>query len=350
LTALLNGKIALVTGSTRGIGLEIARQLAKQGCRLMLNGVDPPSVVETAMTELRAEGTEEVIFSDADLANPTQAARLISDTLDSFGAIDILVNNAGIQRVAPIEAFTDEDWDRIIEINLSAPFRLIRQALPAMRANAWGRIINIASVHGLVASRHKSAYVAAKHGLVGLTKTVALETAVEPITCNAVCPGYVQTALIESQTKNRPWPKALVQKKQLNRLLAKSNPQRLLLRRPISVPWSFFCVPRIARRSPVLCSPSMAVGPRNNLVISGCSRFLLCIRFLNCSPGNFHWFLFNLSVPFEDSRNGVLSAKGAGLRVLTTLSGYTAGDDLSGSNWVFDRLGDPQAQRIIFSN
>jgi len=124
---------------------------------------------------------------------------LIADTLDNFGAIDILVNNAGIQHVAPIEAFTDENWDRIVEINLSAPFRLIRQALPAMRANAWGRVINIASVHGLVASPHKSAYVAAKHGLVGLTKTVALETAAEPITCNVLCPGYVRTALVESQ-------------------------------------------------------------------------------------------------------------------------------------------------------
>jgi len=195
----LDGKIALVTGSTSGIGLEIARQLAKAGCRLMLNGIEAPSVVEDAITNLRATGADEVFFSDADLTDPMQAARLIADTLDNFGAIDILVNNAGIQHVAPIEAFTDENWDRIVEINLSAPFRLIRQALPAMRANAWGRVINIASVHGLVASPHKSAYVAAKHGLVGLTKTVALETAAEPITCNVLCPGYVRTALVESQ-------------------------------------------------------------------------------------------------------------------------------------------------------
>ncbi len=199
MTKPLDGKIALVTGSTSGIGLEIARQLAKAGCRLMLNGIETPSMVEDAKTDLLATGAGEVFFSDADLSDPRQATRLIADTLDSFGAIDILVNNAGVQHVAPIEAFTDENWDRIIEINLSAPFRLIRQAIPAMRANAWGRIINIASVHGLVASPHKSAYVAAKHGLVGLTKAVALETAAEPITCNALCPGYVRTALVESQ-------------------------------------------------------------------------------------------------------------------------------------------------------
>jgi len=199
LTACLNGKTALVTGSTRGIGLEIARQLAMAGCNLMLNGIDEPSAVNLAITELRTAGADQVAFNDADLVDPAQATRLISDVMDSYGCIDILVNNAGVQHLAPVEAFADEDWDRIVEINLSAPFRLIRQALPEMRSRGWGRIINIASVHGLVASRHKSAYVAAKHGLVGLTKTVALETAIEPITCNAVCPGYVRTALVEAQ-------------------------------------------------------------------------------------------------------------------------------------------------------
>jgi 3-hydroxybutyrate dehydrogenase len=152
MTKPLDEKIALVTGSTSGIGLEIARQLAKAGCRLMINGIEAPSMAEAAITDLRATGAGEIFFSDADLTDPVQTTRLIADTLDSFGAIDILVNNAGVQHVAPIEAFTDENWDRIVEINLSAPFRLIRQAIPAMRANAWGRIINIASVHGLVAS------------------------------------------------------------------------------------------------------------------------------------------------------------------------------------------------------
>lgn len=203
MTTLLSGKTALVTGSTSGIGLEIARRLAQAGCGLMLNGIETAAVVEQTIADLRDTGADEVFFSDADLTDPGQVKRLVADTLDRFGAIDVLVNNAGIQHVAPIEAFTDENWDRIIEINLSAPFRLIRQILPSMRASGWGRVINIASVHGLVASRHKSAYVAAKHGLVGLTKTVALETAAEAITCNALCPGYVRTALMESQIADK---------------------------------------------------------------------------------------------------------------------------------------------------
>ncbi|MAF07071.1 MAG: 3-hydroxybutyrate dehydrogenase [Acidiferrobacteraceae bacterium] len=203
MTTFLEGKTALVTGSTSGIGFEIARHLAQAGCGLMLNGVEKPSVVENAIADLRNTGVDDVSFSDTDLTDPVQVERLVADTLDRFGAIDILVNNAGIQHVAPIETFTDDNWDRIIEINLSAPFRLIRKILPMMRTNGWGRVINIASVHGLVASRHKSAYVAAKHGLVGLTKTVALETAAEPITCNALCPGYVRTALMESQIASK---------------------------------------------------------------------------------------------------------------------------------------------------
>ncbi len=199
----LDGKVALVTGSTRGIGLEIASQLAGSGCRLMLNGIDGPDEIEAAMDVLGAAGAGEMAFDDTDLADSARAAGLIDATVDRFGAIDILVNNAGIQHVAPLAEFPDENWNRIIEINLSAPFRLIKRALPAMRAGGWGRIVNIASVHGLVASAYKSAYVAAKHGLVGLTKTVALETAAEPITCNAVCPGYVRTQLIETQIAAR---------------------------------------------------------------------------------------------------------------------------------------------------
>ena len=226
MTTPLNGKTALVTGSTSGIGLEIARQLAKAGCRLMLNGIETPSMVEDVIVDLRATGADEVFFSDADLADPTQATRLIADTLDALGSIDILVNNAGVQHVSPVEAFSDENWDRVIEINLSAPFRLIRQALPAMRVNSWGRIINIASVHGLVASRYKSAYVAAKHGLVGLTKTVALETAVEPITCNALCPGYVRTALVESQIESKADAESMSFEEAAESILRENQPSR----------------------------------------------------------------------------------------------------------------------------
>ena len=242
MTKPLAGKVALVTGSTSGIGLEIARHLALAGCRLMLNGIEEPALVESALADIRATGTDEVLFSDADLTDPTQTRRLIAQTLDSFGAIDILVNNAGVQHVAAVEDFTDDDWDRIIEINLSAPFRLIRQALPAMRANAWGRIINIASVHGLVASRHKSAYVAAKHGLVGLTKTVALETAAEPITCNALCPGYVRTALMESQIANKARGENISPEEAAESILREKQPSRSFVApNDIGVMATFLC-------------------------------------------------------------------------------------------------------------
>ena len=199
----LSGKVALVSGSTSGIGLEIARELASAGCQLMVHGIDSADIVENAKAALYSAGAETVICSNADLTDSRQARDLIHQTMDSYGRVDILVNNAGVQHVAPVEEFTDKHWDRILEINLSAPFRLIRQVLPVMRANAWGRIVNIASVHGLVGSRNKSAYIASKHGLVGLTKTVALETATAPITCNAICPGYVRTELMESQIKAR---------------------------------------------------------------------------------------------------------------------------------------------------
>jgi len=242
MTRPLAGKVALVTGSTSGIGLEIARHLGQAGCQLMLNGIENPSSVEAAITDLRATAADEIFFSDADLTEPTQAERLIAETLDRFSAIDILVNNAGIQHVAPVEEFSDENWDRIIEINLSAPFRLIREALPAMRANAWGRIINIASVHGLVASRHKSAYVAAKHGLVGLTKTVALETAAEPITCNALCPGYVRTALMESQITSKARAESVSPEEAAASILQEKQPsKRFVAPSDIAAMTAFLC-------------------------------------------------------------------------------------------------------------
>lgn len=242
MTKFLVGKTALVTGSTGGIGLEIARQLAEAGCGLMLNGIDAPAVVEAAIADLTNSGANEVFFSDADLAEPPQAERLIADTLCRFDTIDILVNNAGIQHVAPLEAFSDENWQRIIEINLSAPFRLIRRVLPLMRANGWGRIINIASVHGLVASRHKAAYVAAKHGLVGLTKTVALETAAEPITCNALCPGYVRTALMESQIASLAAAESISPEQAAESILREKQPSnRFVAPADIGAMVSFLC-------------------------------------------------------------------------------------------------------------
>ena len=195
----LNNKVALITGSTSGIGKEIALCLAAAKCKIMLNGIEGPDVAALISKEMTAAGASGVSFSGANLIESGGAANLIAATEKQFGSIDILVNNAGIQHVEPIETFSDDNWDRIIELDLSAPFRLIKHALPIMRKNGWGRIINISSVHGLVASVNKAAYVSAKHGLIGLTKTVALETAPEPITCNAICPGFVHTPLVDLQ-------------------------------------------------------------------------------------------------------------------------------------------------------
>jgi 3-hydroxybutyrate dehydrogenase len=195
----LAGRTILVTGSTSGIGKAIALSFAAQGCRIMVNGIDGKAAMESAREEMLAAGAEMVAGSDHNLLQPEAANDLVAQTAEGLGGLHILVNNAGVQHVAPVDSFPDEQWDRIIGLNLSAPFRLIRNALPLLREGGWGRIVNIASAHGLVASVNKSAYIAAKHGLVGLTKTVALETAWQPITCNAICPGYVRSALLESQ-------------------------------------------------------------------------------------------------------------------------------------------------------
>ncbi len=199
----LQNKIALVTGSSSGIGLGVARYLATVGCRIMMHGIEAESQVTATMHELEHAGAADVKYSAADISQPSMSRTLVDETVEAFGGIDILVNNAGIQHVSPVTEFDDTAWDRVIEINMSAPFRLIKHALPSMQARGWGRIINIASVHGQVASANKAAYVTAKHGLVGLTKTVALETATDPITCNAICPGWVRTPLVEAQIEAR---------------------------------------------------------------------------------------------------------------------------------------------------
>ncbi|WP_286786334.1 MULTISPECIES: 3-hydroxybutyrate dehydrogenase [Pseudomonas] len=195
----LHGKTALVTGSTSGIGLGIALCLAKAGANLVLNGFGDS---EAALAEVRALGGE-VRHHPADMTRPEQIEAMIAYAEAEFGGIDILVNNAGIQHVAPVEAFPVERWDAIIAINLSSAFHTTRLALPGMRERNWGRIINIASAHGLAASAGKSAYVAAKHGIVGLSKSVALETATTGVTCNAICPGWVLTPLVQAQIDER---------------------------------------------------------------------------------------------------------------------------------------------------
>jgi 3-hydroxybutyrate dehydrogenase len=200
---MLDGRCALVTGSTSGIGLGIARALAAQGCHVMLNGFGDPAAVERARAGLEAEHGVKVRHDGADLSRPVQVADLVDRTVAELGALDVLVNNAGIQHAAPVDAFPAERWDAILAINLSAAFHATRHALPHMKRRRWGRIVNTASVHGLVASVHKAAYVAAKHGLVGLTKVVALETAGSGITCNALCPGWTRTELVEPQIAAR---------------------------------------------------------------------------------------------------------------------------------------------------
>jgi 3-hydroxybutyrate dehydrogenase len=198
-TGTLADKVALVTGSTSGIGLGIARAFAEAGAAVVLNGLGAADEIERLRSELEATYATRILYSPADVSKPQAIAAMIEMTGQAFGRLDILVNNAGVQHVAPVEQFPVEKWDLILAVNLSSTFHATKLALPHMRKNHWGRIINIASAHGLVASPFKAAYVAAKHGIVGLTKVVALETAEEGITCNAVCPGYVFTPLVEAQ-------------------------------------------------------------------------------------------------------------------------------------------------------
>jgi 3-hydroxybutyrate dehydrogenase len=195
----LAGKVSLVTGSTSGIGLGIARALAEAGSAVVLNGFGVAAEIAGTQDQLSADYGVKVGYSSADMTKPEAIAEMIATTLAEHFRLDVLVNNAGIQYVAPLDKFPIEKWDAILSINLSSAFHTMRLALPAMRNNKFGRIINIASAHGLVASPFKAAYVAAKHGLVGLTKVAALETAEEGITCNAICPGYVHTPLVEAQ-------------------------------------------------------------------------------------------------------------------------------------------------------
>ena len=200
---MLKGKTALVTGSTSGIGLAIARALASDGANLMLNGFGDKSMIENQRAGLEKEFGIKAGYSAADMSKPAEIADMVRATEKEFGALDVLVNNAGIQHVANIEDFPIEKWDAIIAINLSSSFHTIRTAVPGMKKRKWGRIINIASAHGLVASTQKVAYVAAKHGLVGLTKVVAMETANAGVTCNAICPGWVLTPLVQQQIDAR---------------------------------------------------------------------------------------------------------------------------------------------------
>lgn len=221
---MLKGKAAVVTGSTSGIGLGIARALAGAGCHVMLNGFGEAKEIERERTQIANDFGVRAAFDSADLSKPAEIARMIEAATREFGAVDILVNNAGIQFTSPIEDFPVDRWDAVIAINLSANFHTIRGAIPQMRRRNWGRIINIASTHGLVASVEKAAYVAAKHGVIGLTKVVALETATSGITCNAICPGWVLTPLLEKQIKERASRENITFDQAKNDLLSEKQP------------------------------------------------------------------------------------------------------------------------------
>ena len=219
-------KLALVTGSTSGIGLGIAKNFASKGMNIVLNGFGDAGAIEDIRANMAKDYGVDVRYNGADMSKAEEIAVMIKTIEDEFGAIDILVNNAGIQHVMPIEDFPIEKWNAILAINLSGSFHTIHAALPKMKAKGWGRIINIASAHALVASPYKSAYVAAKHGIAGLTKTVALETATFGITMNAICPGYVWTPLVEKQIPDTAKARGITEEQVINDVMLHSQPTK----------------------------------------------------------------------------------------------------------------------------
>jgi 3-hydroxybutyrate dehydrogenase len=238
---MLTGKTALVTGSTSGIGLGIAKALAMHGANVVLNGFGDVDAARREFSDIDAE----IGYHPADMSKPDQIADMVAYAERTLGRVDILVNNAGIQHVSPVEEFPPEKWDAIIAINLSSAFHTTRLALPGMRARGWGRILNIASVHGLVASVNKSAYIAAKHGLVGFTKTVALETATSGITVNAICPGWVLTPLVQKQVDARASADAVDAEEAKRRMLAEKQPSL-----------QFTTVEQLGELAVFLCTPA----------------------------------------------------------------------------------------------
>ena len=240
----LDGRVAVVTGSTSGIGLGIASALAEAGAMIVLNGFGDVTEIESLRHVLAARHDVAVRYDAADMSDPDAVTAMMAQTAASFGPVDILVNNAGIQHVEAIETFPPEKWDAIIGINLSAVFHATRAALPAMKRRGWGRIINIASAHGLIGSAFKSAYVAAKHGVVGLTKVTALEAAEHGVTCNAVCPGYVWTPLVEKQVAAQAVAHGLSEEDVVKKVFLADQPTR-----------KFATVSEIAGTVAFLCGP-----------------------------------------------------------------------------------------------
>jgi len=243
-SSMLSGKTALVTGSTSGIGLGIARALAGQGANIVFNGFGDAQQIEKLYTAVGQEFGVDTIYHNADMSKPAEIEAMMQFAAEKLGGVDILVNNAGIQYVANIEDFPPEKWDAILAINLSSAFHTMRHALPGMKQKNWGRIINVASVHGLVGSAQKSAYVAAKHGLVGLTKVAALETAHKGVTCNAICPGWVLTPLVQKQVDDRAAHEGVSNDEARKALLAEKQPSgQFVTTEELGALAVFFCSP-----------------------------------------------------------------------------------------------------------
>jgi 3-hydroxybutyrate dehydrogenase len=255
---MLKDKIAVITGSTSGIGLGIARGLANAGAHIVLNGFGDHAEIERTRAEIEAASGSQVIYHGADMSKPAEIAAMIKETHERLGSVDIVVNNAGIQKVAPIEEFPVDKWDAIIAIDLSSAFHTIRTAVPLMKAKGWGRIINIASAHALVASPFKSAYVAAKHGMLGLTKTVALELAEHGITCNAICPGYVLTPLVQGQIQDTAKARGITEEAVIRDVMLGEQPTK-----------KFVTVEELAALTVFLCSDAAASLTGTALPVDG---------------------------------------------------------------------------------
>ena len=255
---MLKGKSAIVTGSTSGIGKGIAEALASSGVNVMLNGFGDAAEIERQRAALASSAKVEVAYHPADMSKPADIRDMVARTQKMFGGVDILVNNAGIQHVAPIEQFPDDRWDAIIAINLSSAFHSIKAALPGMRTRKWGRIINIASTHGLVASAEKSAYVSAKHGIMGLTKTVGLETAGSGVTCVAICPGWVLTPLVQKQIEAKAAAEKLSVEAAKKALLGEKQPSM-----------EFTTPEEIGQTVLFLCSPAAVQITGSAIVLDG---------------------------------------------------------------------------------